>query len=79
MNWINNLFYMGLFTALTGSIAFAVYAVVAGVLDGLKKYRYIWAVACGVTVLAVSGAVSSVVCHALSQNGGGTVYQGTPV
>ena len=31
MNWINNLFYMGLFTALTGSIAFAVYAVVAGV------------------------------------------------
>lgn len=34
MNWINNLFYMGLFTALTGSIAFAVYAVVAGVLDG---------------------------------------------
>ena len=42
MNWINNLFYMGLFTALTGSIAFAVYAVVAGVLDGLKKYRYIY-------------------------------------
>ena len=40
---------------------------------------YIWAVACGVTVLAVSGAVSSVVCHALPQNGGGTVYQGTPV
>lgn len=79
MNWINNLFYMGLFTALTGSIAFAVYAVVAGVLDGLKKYRYIWAVACGVTVLAVSGAVSPVVCHALPQNGGGTVYQGTPV
>lgn len=37
MNWINNLFYMGLFTALTGSIAFAVYAVVAGVLDGLKN------------------------------------------
>lgn len=33
---------MGLFTALTGSIAFAVYAVVAGVLDGLKKYRYIY-------------------------------------
>lgn len=42
MNWINNLFYMGLFTALTGSIAFAVYAVVAGVLEGLKKYRYIY-------------------------------------
>ena len=42
MNWINNLFYMGLFTALTGSIAFAVYAVVAGVLDGVKKYRYIY-------------------------------------
>ena len=40
---------------------------------------YIWAVACGVTVLAVSGAVSPVVCHALPQNGGGTVYQGTPV
>lgn len=79
MNWINNLFYMGLFTALTGSIAFAVYAVVAGVLEGLKKYRYIWAVACGVTVLAVSGAVSPVVCHALPQNGEGTVYQGTPV
>lgn len=80
MNWINNLFYMGLFTALTGSIAFAVYAVVAGVLDGLKKYRYIiWAVACGVTVLAVSGAVSPVVCYALPQNGGGTVYQGAPV
>lgn len=76
MNWINNLFYMGLFTALTGSIAFAVYAVVAGVLDGLKN---IWAVACGVTVLAVSGAVSPVVCYALPQNGGGTVYQGTPV
>ena len=33
---------MGLFTALTGSIAFAVYAVVAGVLEGLKKYRYIY-------------------------------------
>ena len=78
MNWINNLFYMGLFTALTGSIAFAVYAVVAGVLDGLKTL-YIWAVACGVTVLAVSGAVSPVVCYALPQNGGGTVYQGTPV
>ena len=75
MNWINNLFYMGLFTALTGSIAFAVYAVVAGVLDGLKKYRYIY----GLTVLAVSGAVSPVVCYALPQNGGGTVYQGTPV
>ena len=40
---------------------------------------YIWAVACGVTVLAVSGAVSPVVCYALPQNGGGTVYQGTPV
>lgn len=76
---INNLFYMGLFTALTGSIAFAVYAVVAGVLDGLKIPLYIWAVACGVTVLAVSGAVSPVVCHALPQNGGGTVYQGAPV
>ena len=40
MNWINNLFYMGLFTALTGSIAFAVYAVVAGVLDGNLKHTY---------------------------------------
>ena len=39
----------------------------------------IWAVACGVTVLAVSGAVSPVVCYALPQNGGGTVYQGAPV
>ena len=53
MNWINNLFYMGLFTALTGSIAFAVYSVVA--------------------------CVSPVVCYALPQNGGGTVYQGAPV
>lgn len=42
MNWINNLFYIGLLTGLTGSLAFAVYAVIAGVLDGLKKYRYIY-------------------------------------
>ena len=41
MNWINNLFYMGLFTALTGSIAFAVYAVVAGV-DVINVAKFIF-------------------------------------
>lgn len=42
MNWINNVFYMGLLTALTGSIAFGVYAAVSGVLDACGKYRFIY-------------------------------------
>ena len=42
MNWINNLFYMGLLTTLTGSLAFVVYVAAAGILDRLKKYRYIY-------------------------------------
>lgn len=42
MNWINNLFYMGLLTTLTGSLAFVVYVAAAGILDRVKKYRYIY-------------------------------------
>ena len=79
MNWINNLFYMGLFTALTGSIAFAVYAVVAGVLDGLKNTAIYMGCCLWCYRSGCFGAVSPVVCYALPQNGGGTVYQGAPV
>lgn len=78
MNWINNLFYMGLFTALTGSIAFAVYAVVAGVLDGLKKYRYIYGLLLVVLPFWLFPGLF-LLLYALPQNGGGTVYQGAPV
>ena len=33
---------MGLLTTLTGSLAFVVYVAAAGILDRLKKYRYIY-------------------------------------
>lgn len=70
---------MGLFTALTGSIAFAVYAVVAGVLDGLKNTDIymgccLWCYRSG----CFRGCFSCCMLR-ITAKWGGTVYQGTPV